>query len=79
MRTTFSQPAPDGSEFAADAFDAQIGKEIPVNMGQSTRVLGRVLSAAVAPDGRSVEIDIDIPGVPEPTYPAGSFGFADRQ
>jgi len=79
MKMTFNQPAPDGSNFSADAFDSQIGKEIPVNVGRSQPVRGVILSAVVADDGRSAEITIDAPDTPDLFHSAGSFGFADRR
>lgn len=79
MKTKFTQPAPDGSTFTPDAFDSQIGKEIPVNIEGQQQRRGRVVAAEVSPDGQSVELtlDIDVPGsfLSEPSV--GSFGFSD--
>lgn len=70
----FNQPAPDGTTFTADAFDGQVGKEIPVNTPGNEPKMGRVLAAHVADDGRSVELTLEV-DVQLPSYGAGSFGF----
>lgn len=71
---SFRQPAPAGATFAADAFDGQIGKEVPVNIPGETPKTGRVVAAQVADDGESVELTIDV-DVQLPSYGAGSFGL----
>lgn len=71
----FNQPAPDGTTFPADAFDGQIGKEVPVNTVGHEPKMGRILAAQVADDGRSVELTLDV-DVQLPSYGPGSFGFA---
>jgi hypothetical protein len=75
MKMSYEQPAPDGATFAADAFDGQIGKEVPVNVPGGGRKTGRVLAAQVAEDGRSVELTLEV-DVQLPTYGPGSFGLS---
>lgn len=72
---SYKQPAPVGATFAADAFDGQVGKEVPVNIPGEGPKTGRVLAAQVAEDGRSVELTLEI-DVQMPTYGPGSFGLS---
>lgn len=71
---SYSQPAPHGATFAPNAFDEQIGKEIPVRIPGGDTETGRVVAAKVADDGRSVELELDLP-IELPSYGAGSFSF----
>lgn len=78
---SFKQPAPAGEIFTADAFDSQIGKQLPVNIEGSEPKTGRLIAAQVADDGQSVELTIDVDlQVPTPAgrAPVGygaAFGF----
>ncbi|MFE2600119.1 hypothetical protein ACFXCZ_27130 [Streptomyces sp. NPDC059396] len=72
MRLKFNQPAPDGERFARDAFEGQIGKEIPVNMPGGPRS-GRIVAAKTANDGQSVELTLDV-AMQIPPFGSGSFG-----
>jgi hypothetical protein len=84
MKMSYVQPAPAGSRFAPDAFEGQIGEEIPVNMpGSEPTTIGlvaatpqtaRPLAAKVADDGSSVELQVEM-DVELPAYGGGSFGF----
>jgi hypothetical protein len=74
MKMSYKQPAPDGATFASDAFDSQVGREIPVNVEGSEATTGRLIAARVADDGKSVELQLDV-DVELPTYGGGSFGF----
>lgn len=60
MQHTFTQPAPDGMAFAADAFDVLVGLESEINRSHGNeRFPIRVVAVAVAGDGRSVEFTVD--------------------
>lgn len=71
---SYNQPAPDGGTFSPDAFDSQVGEEIPVRTPDGTTQTGRVVAAKIAEDGQSAELTIDVP-IDLPDYGAGSFGF----
>jgi hypothetical protein len=81
---SYEQPAPAGSRFAPDAFEGQIGKEIPVNVpGSEPTTVGlvaatprtaRLVAARVADDGTAVELQLELDGE-VPAYGGGSFGF----
>jgi len=61
-RTTFRCPAPTGDIYAAGAFDHQIGATIALTYDLAAgpvRRVGRLVSADVAADGRSILITID--------------------
>jgi hypothetical protein len=55
-----NQPAGDGERFTPDAFVSQVGKTVPVRVSNDRTVDGRVVAAAVAADGRSVEFTLDV-------------------
>ncbi|MFJ3826227.1 hypothetical protein [Streptomyces nodosus] len=74
MKMTVEQPAGDGERFAPDAFDSQVGQEVPVKTPDGTKT-GRVTGARVAADGQSVEIELDVPGLTLPGGQGGSFGL----
>ncbi|GGP55988.1 hypothetical protein [Streptomyces abikoensis] len=74
MKMKYEQPAPSGATFAADAFDGEIGKEVPVNIPGEPPTTGRILAAHVADDGRSVELTLDVDVQIQPYMP-GSFGL----
>lgn len=72
---SYEQPAPDGSRFAHDAFEGQIGKEIPVNVEGSSPKRGRLVAATVADDGTSAELQLEVDDLELPAYRGGSFGL----
>ncbi|GAA4688035.1 hypothetical protein GCM10023324_48430 [Streptomyces youssoufiensis] len=72
---TFEQPAPADATFAADAFERQIGKDVPVKREGQEPTTGRLVAAKVVDDGRAVELTIDI-DMQMPAH-APSIGFAD--
>ncbi|MFC9429261.1 hypothetical protein [Streptomyces sp. NPDC056987] len=78
MKMSYEQPAPDGATFAADAFEGQIGKEVPVNIPGEEAKKGRIVAAQVAGDGRSVELTVDVDWqMPAPqAAPSASYGAA---
>jgi hypothetical protein len=60
-------PAPFGAEFSPNAFDHMVGDEIPMSVGvpevgngRRTMRTGVVRSATVAPDGLSVELEVEV-------------------
>ncbi|WP_330339404.1 hypothetical protein [Streptomyces sp. NBC_00557] len=75
MEMKCNQPTPAGATFAANAFDGQIGKEVPVNIPGKDQTTGRILAARVADDGQSVELTLDV-DVQLPSYGAASFGLS---
>lgn len=69
MRARFTEHAADDVRFGQDAFDAQVGKRVPLNMvGSDGITIGEceIVAATVAGDGRSVEFEIE--------FDMGSFG-----
>ncbi|GGJ86853.1 hypothetical protein GCM10011583_18050 [Streptomyces camponoticapitis] len=70
----FEQPAPAGTVFTADAFEGQIGTDVPVNIEGGSAQTGRLVAAKVADGGQSVEMTIDV-DVTIPPYGGGSFGL----
>lgn len=69
MEMTFRQSAGPGVQFAQGVFDSQVGNEIPVDLG-GCKAAGRIVSAVVADDGKSVQITLDVPdGFGLPTRP----------
>ena len=78
MRFTITEPAEPQTVFAADAFDNQIGKTIPITIG-TTQTDGKLVAATVADDGRSVELTVEV-DTPPSLDPIGllSMSFAFR-
>lgn len=62
MRVTVRQPAPGNDVFMRSAFDRQIGKELPVHLGDST-LLGRLVAAEVVAGGAAAVLTFDVPGL----------------
>lgn len=56
---TITVPAPDRHRYAPDAFAPSIGERIPFEDGEAI-----LMAARVADDGRSVELDLDVPHLP---------------
>jgi len=75
-RIAMDQPAPDGGVFAPNAFDSQVGKTVPLNVGGETTTC-TITAAKVADDGLSVEVCLDVPdGVAQLIRPEpGSFSL----
>ncbi|MFJ6841354.1 hypothetical protein ACIQRE_01645 [Streptomyces griseoluteus] len=73
MKICFQQPAPEGEVFAPDAFDTQVGKEIPIRLETRT-VTGRLIKAVVAADGRSADLTVEADDLTPKPGPA-SFGL----
>lgn len=59
---SFTQLAAPGTVFAAGLFDASVGEVFPFTDGSST-VEATLVKAVVAPDGRSAELTVDVPGL----------------
>jgi phage head maturation protease len=81
MRFTITQPAGPHEVFAADAFDAQVGKTIPVNISGRT-VDGVLTAATVDADGRTAHLTIEVAdgspvaaAVDAPDLSRTSFGY----
>ena len=59
MNVTFTQRAAAGTIFAASSWDSQIGRTVPVHIGE--RAMPCILvAAAVAEGGRTVQLTIEI-------------------
>lgn len=59
MRIRYRDEAPANSVFAPDAFASQVGKEVPLHVGFEPRGTAQLISARVAADGLSAELEID--------------------
>lgn len=58
---TAVHPAPDGQPFTPGSWDVHVGATIPVHGYAVDVVEGRIVAAAVAEDGRSVELTLELP------------------
>lgn len=52
-------PVGPNERFAPDAFQNQIGEEIPINLGKGNSVPGKIVAVKVADDGTYVDITFD--------------------
>jgi hypothetical protein len=87
MRMTLIYQAGPNERFAPDAFDAQVGKHVPVT-ANGVQVLGTVTEVKVVEDGSAVEMTVEIPGTSDGNWilndarrgriPAMSFHFHFR-
>ena len=59
MRIGLTQRADEHERYAPDAWAGNIGKEIPVHVGSITTT-GKLVSAVVAEDGRSVVLTVEV-------------------
>ena len=64
MRFLFTERAPDNVRFAPGSFDDNVGQPIKVNRGRR-REDGTVIAATVAPDGLTVEIEVEVADNPD--------------
>lgn len=55
--------APDGVRYAADAFDTNVGRPLPVRVDGIDVDQALVVAVEVAPDGRCVTLTLDLPGL----------------
>jgi hypothetical protein len=70
----FNQSADPGSRFAPDAFDSQIGKTVPMNIGGRPIEGGcKILAVEVTDDGTSAKF---IAEVPDEALPSRSAPFS---
>lgn len=60
-RVTVIHAAVDGEVFAPGSWDVHVGKSMPVHGLGVDVVTGRIISATVAADGRSVELTLELP------------------
>lgn len=60
-RIQLRQPAPAGSGYAPNAFDSQIGKEVPFNIDGNRRGLCAIVAAEVTEDGSAALLTVDVP------------------
>jgi hypothetical protein len=64
MRITMRRPAGPHTVFGPAAFDSQIGREIPVRVGEQSAdeaQTGTIVAAKVAPDGTWVDLTVEVP------------------
>jgi hypothetical protein len=61
MRIKFKQTAPRGAVFHPEVFASQIGKVLPFSKPGMDQTECTVVGAVVAEDGRSAELELDIP------------------
>lgn len=66
QRFTAIYHADPGERYAANAFDGQIGREVSINLGGGDQTPAILAKAAVAVDGRSVELTFEVDDLPEP-------------
>jgi hypothetical protein len=59
-KLTFRQRAEPGTRFAPDAFESQLGKEIPLLINSHQNGVAHLLAAKVSEDGTEVELTIEV-------------------
>lgn len=69
QRVSINQAAPSNTRFAADVFDSQVGRTVPLRIEGSNDAEAVVVAAEVSEDGTSVTFTLDVPDgtVPAPT------------
>ncbi|MEU4231117.1 hypothetical protein AB0F17_43070 [Nonomuraea sp. NPDC026600] len=65
-RWQIEKHADPGDVFAPGAFDSQIGKQIPVILGAQGTLLGTLVEAEIADDGRTATLTVETLA---PVYP----------
>lgn len=60
MKIIFVLRAGESQRFAANAWDDQLGKLVPVRLDGDHVRAGRIVGANVMPDGDAVELTLDI-------------------
>lgn len=79
-RMQYTQPAPPGGVFAADAFEAQIGRTVPLTLGGSSLERDcEIVDAVVSEDGSSVmlTVEVDEDAFPSETLAGNGFSIAE--
>lgn len=61
MRITFTQRATDFEMYAPDAFARSVGGMVNFTVDGFEDRQVRLIAAEVAPDGKSVEVTVDVP------------------
>jgi hypothetical protein len=70
MRLGIRVDAPRGDVFSSRAFEAQVGRAVPVhNDVDGTEDIGTIVAAVVAEDGSHVMLDVELAGVSLPRDP----------
>ncbi|HKT02150.1 MAG TPA: hypothetical protein VJT31_21690 [Rugosimonospora sp.] len=62
MRFSFRHPAGDQQRFASNAFDSQVGRQVPLTAGDDAQRIGTatLVSALVNGDGSDVELTYEV-------------------
>lgn len=74
ITTEFAEP---GARFAPDAFDSQIGKEVPFKIGDQEAGVCSLLGYSVAEDGSFATLTFEIPDVGLGRDLVGSFSIKE--
>lgn len=76
----YVQSADPGQSFAPDAFDSQVGKTAPMNIGGRPVEGGcKVVGADVSENGSSMELTLEVPDgvLPQGSVTPGDFSIAE--
>lgn len=65
MRLIFHQPAGPGERFAPNAWDGNIGKEVPMRLPSGETRPARLVAAKVVDNGRGVDLTVELLDDPE--------------